>query len=471
MTPARPHADLLHAVAAPGCPACRTGEHTLDRYEFGFVYEHHGDRHTLQNLRDSLGFCPAHTRRLLARREAPWVMRVAYADVVAAARDELASRPPHRARRPCPMCESAARTEGTLLRALAAALDDGGVAEGYAASGGCCLPHLRRALGSADLDEGLWLLQVFEQRLGNAADPDHLIECLAGRDADIAARADARARLRTVGANLTPNDRPEVLAALHGRLRVDACPACLEGGLAETRHLEWMAAECAARPSRLAWDGPWLCPQHLHDLASLDPDAGRLMARWAQSRLEMELARLRDRLSLVPRRGVRARARAAASQFWRRGQPADPFGDRALLAAEELFHRHPTLAEALKPFVGDRPCSTCRAGWIAETRFAVLLAAALDDRPTARVYEESHGLCLRHSLGTDRAPGPALIRDQLRTRLAILAWELEEAGRKSSWSGRYEARWNEATAWLRAPAFLDGRVFLGGPPPLAGQAD
>jgi hypothetical protein len=58
----------------------------------------------------------------------------------------------------------------------------------------------------------------------------------------------------------------------------------------------------------------------------------------------------------------------------------------------------------------------------------------------------------------------SLARRVLAARLAVLAWELEEAGRKERWDARHEPRGAEGTAWLRAAAQLDGRTFLGGAP-------
>lgn len=81
---------------------------------------------------------------------------------------------------------------------------------------------------------------------------------------------------------------------------------------------------------------------------------------------------------------------------------------------------------------------------------------------TRAAYYESHGLCLRHALAR---PDPT-VREVLTARLGVLAWELDEGGRKSAWSSRHEGRGDETTAWLRAPVQLDGHAFLGAPPPV-----
>jgi hypothetical protein len=46
----------------------------------------------------------------------------------------------------------------------------------------------------------------------------------------------------------------------------------------------------------------------------------------------------------------------------------------------------------------------------------------------------------------------------------LLIAELGEAFYKNTWAHRHDPRGPEMTAWRRAAAFLDGRVFCGGPP-------
>jgi hypothetical protein len=102
---------------------------------------------------------------------------------------------------------------------------------------------------------------------------------------------------------------------------------------------------------------------------------------------------------------------------------------------------------------------------VAEDRESALLVAAVQDEVTARAYAASHGICVRHAqqLADDDASGPLVA--VLRARLAVLGWELDEALRKSSWTERWHRGGPEANAWLRAPSYLDGRVFLGAPAP------
>ncbi len=50
------------------------------------------------------------------------------------------------------------------------------------------------------------------------------------------------------------------------------------------------------------------------------------------------------------------------------------------------------------------------------------------------------------------------------SRTDLLVAEIEEAFRKRTWAHRHQPRGPEMTAWQRAAAFIDGRVYGGGPP-------
>jgi hypothetical protein len=107
----------------------------------------------------------------------------------------------------------------------------------------------------------------------------------------------------------------------------------------------------------------------------------------------------------------------------------------------------------------------------AEERETGLLLLALLDRPTWEGYEDAHGLCVRHVVALPKTRGAAALRRVLRTRLSVLTWELEEAGRKMNWSVRYEQNGEETTAWCRAPGYLDGATLLHWPPKTAQLLD
>ncbi len=106
-------------------------------------------------------------------------------------------------------------------------------------------------------------------------------------------------------------------------------------------------------------------------------------------------------------------------------------------------------------------CGACQAGRKAAERMRELLLAGLQDRSVARLFESTHGLCVRHVLALPEE-GRSAARDLCRARLGLLAWELREADRKLDWLVRYEGRGREQSAWSRAMGQIDGEVFLGG---------
>lgn len=430
------------------------------------MYEHHGDSHTLAHLRASVGFCAAHTRRLLQRLEAQWVMPLVYSEVVQAAREGLAPHAPGPTARPCPMCESRNRVEAAFVRALVAALRDARVAEAYGASDGLCFPHLLEALRERNDAATVTLVGTFRGRLDPAIDPQQLLDRLAGRDGDRAARHRERLRLQRLAAADPAGAASDVLQRLRGRLQADACPVCLASALAETRYLSWLATEFGTSASSLAGEGFWLCPGHLHDLVEEHANAGAGVALHQQRFVNADLARLNARLQALPAPTLAARVQSVGALLQSDGRHA--LSRWALVrraAAGLVARRGRALAASLAPLTHPRRCGACHAWATAEDRELALLVAAVQDVPTARAYADSHGICLRHAhqLSADDRAGPLVA--VLRARLAVLSWELGEVRRKSSWSERWNRGGPEADAWLRAPGYLDGRVFLGGPAP------
>ena len=460
------HSALLRDLAEPGCPACRRGAWSEDRYEFGFIYEHHGDRYTLAHLRASLGFCAAHTRRLLRRHEAQWVMPLVYAEVVRAAREDLGPRSTAPAVRPCPMCESQGQVAGAFLRALVVALRDPHVAETYEKSDGLCLPHLCNALRDRDHTATVVLVRAFGTRLRQATDPGLVLRCLAGRDDDRPARHDQRLRLQRVAvANAAPAP-VDVLGGLRDRFGTDACPICLVGALAEAQFLTWLATEFLTSASSLTVEGLWLCPGHLHDLADLNAASGAAVARHQQEEVGAELARLEARLQTLPPAGPLARVLFVRALLRdREAPPRRRWAELRRGAAALVASRRSSVAASLEPLTRPRRCAACSAWVTAEERVGSLLGAAIEDGQTARVYEGSHGICVRHAYQLKGHPWAGPVVAVLRARLAVLGWELDEIRRKSAWAERWDATGPESGAWLRAPGHLDGRVFLGAPAP------
>jgi hypothetical protein len=398
--------------------------------------------------------CPPHTRRLLDEPGAAARMTTVYEHVLPAAGTWLHDNAPPRG--PCPACQRRDAATHESLATLTSALTQPNIQRAYAHAEGLCLPHLRQALPDTPLAV---LARTAVARL--AADPPPL-PALAGTDDDAPRRARLRGRLPADGMpDSTWASTRERLAA---RLAVDACPTCLATGQAEHRYLQWLCAEYAGpEPEALRNEPGGFCPRHLRDLAVLDP----AVAAWAATR---ERDRYRTRLARLPRmlpdappdpRGAlrrvllpRGDSRQPSQQPTRRAEPPS--------RAARL--------EAVGHAVATDPCLICRA--VADTAGgeAALLLAALALPPFASRYEHSRGLCLRHVLDLPAGhPAGALVRDLAAAHAGLLAAELREASRKRAWLARHEAAGAESTAWLRTAAFLNGEVFLGGPPPIPGE--
>jgi hypothetical protein len=100
-----------------------------------------------------------------------------------------------------------------------------------------------------------------------------------------------------------------------------------------------------------------------------------------------------------------------------------------------------------------------------DTRTTVLglLSAALLTAAGREAYERSPGLCLRHLERAVEAWSPDAVAIATRVatgRVALLRWELAEAGRKSAWTARYEPAGLERSAWVRALTTSVGSTIL-----------
>jgi hypothetical protein len=418
--------EALRALEDPGCPVCRVGAWTDERTIHALVTEHYTDGHVIAAVGDALGFCPAHVRRLARRLEAPYVLRLLYAEATRVALSRL--RSPHALHRPapCPVCESRGRSERATLRMLLHALARPSFAAAYSRHGGLCVPHAFAGLAEADPRRATTVIEALHGRLAHNTEHSQPLLDLAGEDTDRSARQWARTSLPPRPENLAL----PTLAELQERLALATCPACLAGGWMERGYLAWLGAQFVNNPGGLGAEGIWLCPQHLWDLAT-----GPI--GWA---VEYHADRLKAEID--QRRGLIPSPVRGWLVWWLRDRRAT----RRVVA----------------PLVRQRGCSACAAVETAERRELDLVVTGLTDQPTRAAYHESHGLCFRHAM----ARPCSTIHDVLKARLGVLVWELDEGGRKSAWSTRHEAHGNEATAWLRAPVQLDGHAFLGAPPPV-----
>jgi hypothetical protein len=395
--------DLL---GQPGCAVCRHAAEASDRYLAWFALESHADPVTIARLRASLGMCPGHTRAVMRQPGAPIRLTAVYGYLMRAARACLGPRPAPLAA--CPACEHDAAAADRAMSIIVDGMSEIRLQERHPGLGGLCLPHLRAAAAQERRRGHRRLLLALAV---SAAGATPSMDALAGApDHD----ADERARLRALLRSATG-------------IPAGSCPACLAAARAEASQLARDADDSGGQLGD-GGHGRCLCTCHLRDAAAIRPDLAPAMLT-AQSRFAADAA---SRL-------LSARPRLGARKF--RGWRA----------------RHGLLP-------GAEACSVCAARESAARqalqRCQVLLSAASPPATAAC-------LCVRHVL-TMHAADPAAGAVAAATATAVadaLIEELAEAFRKNTWANRHEPRGPEMTAWQRAAAFLDGRVFGGGPVP------
>jgi hypothetical protein len=442
--------DALRSLAQPGCPVCRYTDDAAGRFFTWFAIETASVPNMIIRLRNSGGMCATHTRRLLHQNGADSRLTSLYREILPALRARVAAAEADDLA--CPACESGEEAVAAAWDSMRDALADERVRRRYAHADGLCMPHLLRVFDSELPARATLLAHSAANRLSRQQD---LLATLAGTDAEAPLRARWRALLPTTGTlGEADADPVDTLSRQRARLAVRACPVCLAEGQSERRYLIWLASEYHREPHGLDHEPGGFCPRHLHDLTVLDPP----VADWA---LRRECHRWADRL---------ARSLSILD-------PARPDGDSSALASADRRERRPdggldallgarrSTQERIREAIRREPCMVCRAVQATAVGETGLLLAALRDRSVAAAYETAAGLCLHHvrSLAVDGEVA-ALAQRVALARADLLSHELSEASRKTGWLARHEAKGPETTAWVRAPALIDGRVFLGGPP-------
>jgi hypothetical protein len=452
-------ATALELVGSGQCPACRFVEDRERAFFFWFAYEQYQEPEVINDLDRALGFCPRHNRALVRARVYPGTLTHLYLHVALAARAAIGDV--RRSDAPCPACAHDGWAAGYAIGVLLRTLTEDAVAAAYAQSPGLCSRHFLYALRTATRAEIERPMRLFEQRVSEDDVAGRNVALFTGIDVDAPQRLDLRRRLPEESA-----DEASTLEQLGADLALDACPACLAAGRATRRYVCWLSTQRRNGSNDFARELVGLCASHLADAHASDPEAAQWLVLEKSVRWQKALGRLRGEVEKLPAAGVGARLRFV-SRWINEGK-----GERRerRRTAEDLFEIAGTALEprrafrrAASRFEGQFPgCGACRAESTAQGRMLALIAAALLDRRFARQYEHAHGLCVRHVLSwpdTDRT----LPAEVCSARLALLRWELEESDRKRDWLIRYEADGPEATAWRRAMAQIDGRVFLGNP--------
>lgn len=408
---ARTRGDVLRLLAEGGCPACRRDTDSQRRWMSSYIHEGNVDSEVIAALRASRGFCAAHTRVLLARTDAPFVLPASLSETISARLPDLAAGPAPGTG--CPPCLSGRRAASDVLEMVASVISDPAVADALEAAELCLAHTVELARPAA--------VRAFSDRFagltGTAA-----LGPMTGDDPD----ADARARLLPALYEADDSDEKAVREpALRRAMEVlgtDSCPGCRAGSVAAVRYLRWLGEARQDLDRKLDPVQTALCAAHLHDLSTVDP----LTASWIADLEHPVIATRVDRL-------------ATALGSGRRG-PGDALSRYAATV---------------------RPCPACRAVATAVDRLLELLAAALPDAGLRQQLEAGHGLCVVHAPALAAKSGDALPLTVLRARLQVLGWELAESRRKREWWTRHERQGSEMGAWRRAPTHLVGDAYLG----------
>lgn len=452
-------AQALEFIESGRCPACYFVDQREKSFFFWFLLEQHQEPELIEELDAALGFCPRHTRSLMDSRAYPGTLTSIYLHVVRAARARVSEERPDG---PCGACVHESWAAGYAIHVVLRSLREEPPAAAYACSPGFCARHVFLALRQGTAAEVELPLRRCEERV-SAKDAENSSVCFfTGSDSDVEERLALRRLLHG-----TRSGEGRALYRLAADLAEDVCPACLAAGRVATRYLEWLHEELPRRSRHFTREVVGLCALHLAELARLDAEAAELLGLEKSAQWREALGRFGKELRTLPvTRGLALRLRTYRSALRTRRQQMSP---RRVGGADVLE----LVGRALAPGRGFRRiasefenqfprCGACRAEETAQERALTLLEAALQDPPTTRLYEASHGLCVRHVLARRNASStlPARI---CAARLGVLLWELEEASRKSDWLVRYEPHGSEAVAWRRAMAQIDGRVFLGNP--------
>jgi len=423
--------ELERLLTEPGCPVCRYVAETERSFFSWFEIESYTSVEVQRQLRAAMGMCPAHARRLIDGVGEGHIMTVVMREALAGARSAVREDSQIGL---CAACVAVASGSNRARTLLLHGLQDPSLARRYRQHAGICLVHLLDVVPVAPAST---LKQLTERLLGslNEGAGAALIGLLAGSDADASRRGAWRERLPeppTVGSTVE---------RLADRLQIDACPVCLAAGVAGRDYLRWFVASSAEGEPSLSNDPGEFCAKHLHDVALADPAVGsnqavghKRAARVAQ--LELFLARL-----------------AATPTPSRRGRRATS----------------DALDDARRNILASPYCAVCHAREGIQRAQHELVAASLGLAVVRERYERSHGLCVRHARQFADGPAARFAREHAGARLAVISWEVQETARKYACAYRHEAEGPERDGWLRGLAQIDGRVFDGGPPPIAGD--
>jgi hypothetical protein len=187
------NSDLLKACKQPGCPVCFLEQRAVDAYMQNVFRDKENNQIVRNDIRDSLGLCREHTRRMLDLRLNKTISAAAgYHNVFLSVIQHLNVVPlqPKPVRRPlfsrkhpqpaskfenviqalspnlpCPVCRMSGIFTHNVLEILIGSLKENTMQKALGSSSGLCLPHLRQAFSQIqDLDSCQVLLSQSIER-------------------------------------------------------------------------------------------------------------------------------------------------------------------------------------------------------------------------------------------------------------------------------------------------------------------
>lgn len=430
-TPPPAHRGVLsefeHLLLDRRCPVCVHLDEAERSFFSWFKHENYGSPELRRQIRAGRGMCPTHSRRSAEELDAGPVMTTVMSEALAGALQHLRGEGSSGG---CVVCESLGGAAEYISHVVSDSLRSDSNARLYREHGGMCLPHVVQVASVAPPAPETFKL-IAERLLASlgTADGETVVHLLAGTDDDASRRCRCRHRTPSV-----PSGR-STLERLARLLAVNACPVCLAGGLAEQRYLLWLGERDDHPAGPVGNDPGELCGTHTHDAALSSQDAGNYSLERKRMGVLLRLQQLLDGLSDLPAPSGRRRSRTDSTAG---------------------------VTGALRPL---HACPACHARSVAECSELELLAASTALAPIRRCSEDGHGMCVRHALSLPAGALAELARRHTAGRIAVVAWEVNEAARKYAWQYRHELPGPEQDAWLRALVHIDGRVFLGAPAP------
>ncbi len=454
----------VHAPGTgPGCPICSAVQNERGRYGFWFFAEAANEPETIAALRESRGFCAEHTRLILSDERSTRVLSPLILECLVAAGADLESAFA-KVLSPCPACAS---EELVTRRALEILKDGLGAQAGRSAppTSPVCAQHLRALLLAVDRRLALRLARRGGSHFRSADRVETVLRLAVGADPDRLYRADMRSHIDP--ALLDQRLSMGVLERLFVDLKVSSCPGCLAGTRAETSYLKWVSAQDDER--MLADEVAPVCSPHLNDVFLIAPSPAAAVAEAIAKHVSTELDMVAARLAVLPSRSPLSRLRWIR-RMQRESVGLSPIGLDLALSSERLVggllrSERELVRQATDPVIHAKRCSACLVRDDAENRVVNLVLAATRSPIIALRYGEGHGLCLRHVPAIPDGTNRVLIRDEMAARIGLLVWQLREVERQRRWSARHEVLEDVRSVLSAGLALLDGRTFLGAPPP------